>query len=86
MFTSLSPWACGLLLRSPQMSGSNLVWVLAAFVLCCLPCEAPEHVGQSVGNSPWDSHHFFLMQSTRCLPSREVSPDLVPDSAGPYIP
>lgn len=28
---------------------------------------------------------ILLMQSTRCLPSREVSPDLGPDSAGPYI-
>lgn len=57
----------GLLLRSPQISGSNLVWVLAACLLCCLLREVPGHVGQSA-DFPWGSHHFFLCRA------QDVSP------------
>lgn len=60
--TSLSQGSVGLLLRSPQMSGSNLVWALATCVLWCLPPEASEHVGQSTGNSSWGRHFSYAEQ------------------------
>lgn len=73
----------GLLLRFPQMSGSNLVWVLAAWILCvCLLGHLSIWV--RVQEISHGVAIIFLMQSTRCLPSREFSPDLGPD-VGPYI-
>lgn len=84
MPTSMSDGPVVLLLRAPQMSGSDLAWALAACVLCPL---TPGYLsmGARVQEIPPGVAIIFLMQSTRCRPRREVPPDLGPDSAGPSI-